>query len=171
VKHGAGERQTLAGPNKMVKATYSGTIFCTSAGIEYAWRNGSWKLPFSEIAVIGECTNELGPFADDYFVCFVNRNGKGWLDCSFYAEGRDALLTCLESHFGTPFELGLSDSTSFKSRVMWPPSLRGEPMFEYLAPPPKNRLSAWLRRIGMKPNTNVQVIAPRVQKFLSRTAG
>lgn len=152
----------------MVNATRSGIITCTPAGVEYTWSNGSWKLSFDEIAVIGEHTNELGPFTDDYFICFVHRNGKGWLECSFYAEGRDALLTCLEAHFGTPFEFKLCDSTSFKSRVMWPRSLNDEPLFEYLEPPPGNRFSKWLRRLGVKPITNVQVIAPRIHEFISR---
>lgn len=155
----------------MGNATQSGRITCTSAGIEYMWRGGGWSLAFADIAAIGECTNELGPFADDYFICFVHRDGLRWSECSFYAEGRDELLVCLSEYFRTAFEYGLCNSTTFRSRVMWPPSLRDEALFEYREPLSRSRLSAWLRRIGLKPSSNIQVIASPVRQFVSGTAG
>jgi len=155
----------------MSKVTQSGRITCTVTGVEYEWPGGRWSLAFEDIAAVGECTNELGPFADDYFICFVHRDGLRWSECSFYAEGRDELLVHLAQHFGTSFEYGLCNSTTFRSRVMWPPSLCEEPLFEYHEPVAGNRFSAWLRTIGLKPGTNVQTVASTVRQFVSVAAG
>jgi hypothetical protein len=153
----------------MKRPTLSGRVTCTTEGVRYEWRGGAWSLVFDEIVVIGECTNELGPFADDYYICFVRGDGARWLSASFYAEGRDELLECLAHRFGTTFEYSLCDSTTFRSRVMWPPQLRNLPLFEYHEPEPINRIGRWLRRIGLKPMTNVQVVSEEVRRFASRT--
>lgn len=68
------------------------------------------------------------------------------------------------------FEWGLVDSTTFKSRVMWPLALRDQPLFEYREPAPSTRLRAWLRKIGLKPNTNVQSVAETVRQFVAGKA-
>jgi hypothetical protein len=41
-----------------------------------------WDLPISEIRVIGEATNDHGPFGDDYFFCFATDAGC-WQEASF----------------------------------------------------------------------------------------
>lgn len=150
------------------KPTLSGRWTSTPYGITYERSGGSWSIRFDEITAIGECTNELGPFADDYYICFVGLDGVRWLEGSFYAEGRDELLTCLAQHFGIPFDWQLIDSTTFRSRVMWPPALQDRPLFDYREPDPVNRVSAWLRRIGLKPNTNVQTVAEDVRRHIVR---
>ncbi|CAN5175350.1 hypothetical protein BH23VER1_BH23VER1_09740 [soil metagenome] len=48
---------------------------------------GSWKLPISEITLIGEYTNEDGPMADDYFLLFLFSEEPGWFEASFYPPG------------------------------------------------------------------------------------
>jgi hypothetical protein len=91
----------------------------------------SWELAVADIRVIGEMTNQCGPFADDYFVCFVTDASGCWKEASFYAEGLDACLTQLGAQLGSDLQLQLCASTDFTSRVVWPPQLVGDPMFEF----------------------------------------
>jgi hypothetical protein len=131
-------------------------------------------LPFEEILVLGESTNESGPFADDYFLCFVTRPDGRWLEASCDAEGRDELLLRLGNRLGGVFECQLCNSASFRSRIMWPDEVREHPLFEFLEPPAKTRLGALLRRLGFGPFRNVQKVARPVMAWLQsqpRTAG
>jgi len=36
---------------------------------------GDWDLPVSDVRILGEATNQNGPFADDYFFCFASGPG------------------------------------------------------------------------------------------------
>ena len=105
---------------------------------------GDWDLPVSDVRIIGEATNQNGPFADDYFFCFASGPGM-WHEASFYAEGRDEFLRLLGAKLGSPLQAGLYDSADFASRVLWPPSLGGEPMFRFDAIPPKGLLGKLFR--------------------------
>lgn len=100
---------------------------------------GDWDLPRSDVRIIGESTNQNGPFADDYFLCFAT-GPERWLEASFYAEGRDDFLRELGATLGSPLETGLCHSTDFASRVLWPPALAGQPMFRFEEMPPKGLL-------------------------------
>ena len=92
---------------------------------------GSWELPVSEVTVIGEYTNEDGPFADDYFLVFLSRNESWWFEGSFYGEGRDEVLHELSTLLGSEISLGLSHTTTFTSRILWPEKMRGEAFFDF----------------------------------------
>ena len=100
---------------------------------------GDWDLPVSEVRIIGEATNQNGPFADDYFFCFATGPGM-WCEASFYAEGCEEFLRSLGAKLGAPLEIGLCHSTDFASRVLWPPSLAGQPMFRFNDVRPKGLL-------------------------------
>lgn len=91
---------------------------------------GVWDLPVSGVRIVGEATNQSGPFADDYFFCFATGPSM-WREASFYAEGRDRFLRALGKKLGTPLEAGLCKSADFASRVLWPPSLAGDPLFRF----------------------------------------
>jgi hypothetical protein len=155
----------------MSTKTKSGSIRCDDERVSYTWDGGSWTLRFVDITVIGECTNELGPFADDYYICFVAADGETWWTTSFYAEGRDELLQCLARRFGSTFEWGLCDSTTFKSRVMWPPPLRDKPLFAFSEPRASNRFSGFLRALGIAPSSNVQTVSSEVREFVLQRGG
>jgi len=103
---------------------------------------GDWNLRVSTVRIIGEFTNQNGPFADDYFLCFATGPWK-WREASFYAEGRDEFLEALGAKLGSPLELGLCGSTDFASRVLWPQSLAGEPMFRF-EDIPRRGLWGWI---------------------------
>lgn len=91
----------------------------------------SWELPVSDVTVIGEYTNEDGPFADDYFLVFLSLSESGWFEGSFYGKGRDELLVELSRLLRSEILLGLSHSTTFTSRILWPENLKGETFFDF----------------------------------------
>jgi hypothetical protein len=122
---------------------------------------GDWDLPVSDVRVIGEATNESGPFADDYFFCFAT-GPSTWREASFYAHGRDEFLRALGTKLGSPLEVGLCHSTDFASRVLWPPSLAGEPMFRFDDIPPTGLLG---RLVGRPENR--QTYSDRVAAVLA----
>jgi hypothetical protein len=108
-----------------------------------------WKLPISAIRVIGEATNDHGPFLDDYFLCFAT-DANTWYEASFYAEGREHLLKMLGNLFGCELVLKLVASTEYDSNVIWPANLAGMKMFSFRPVHPKT----WIGRlIGSSSNT------------------
>ncbi len=108
----------------------SSSIQLDGETIRYRSALATWDVPLSEIRIIGESTDQMGPFADDYFLCFAT-GPETWFEASFYATGRDAFLQALESKLGAPLELNLCNSTDFASRVLWPPPLVGQPLFQF----------------------------------------
>ena len=62
-----------------------------------------WTIPVADLRVIGEATNQSGPFADDYFLCFAT-GPERWYEASFYAAGRDALLIELGERLGSTLQ-------------------------------------------------------------------
>jgi hypothetical protein len=140
----------------------SGQIRLDGEIIRYRSRvYGDWDLPVSNVRVVGEATNDHGPVVDDYFLCFAI-SADAWLEASFYAVGRDEFLRALGSKLGTPLECGLCHSTDFASRVLWPPSLAGESMFEYADLPPAGLLA---RVLGI--SRNRQTYSKRVAEMLA----
>jgi len=119
---------------------------------------GDWDVPVSDVRIVGESTDQNGPFADDYFFCFATGPGM-WLEASFYAEGRDEFLRALGARLGSPLETGLCHSTDFASRVLWPPSLTGQPMFNYTELPPRGLIGRLLRMPRTRQTYSPQVVA------------
>jgi hypothetical protein len=101
-----------------------------------------WELPLSFIHVIGEATNDHGPFLDDYFFCFAT-DANTWYVASFYAEGREEFLKSLEELLECELELKLMGSTDFDSNVLWPRHMAGKKMFLYKPVKAKS----WLGRL------------------------
>lgn len=96
----------------------------------------SWILDVERIRIIGEATNPDGPFSDDYFLCFAIGN-EAWLEASVYSSGCSLFLGKLEDRLGANLQLQLSWSTDFASRILWPPELTDQPMFDYETLKPK----------------------------------
>lgn len=128
------------------------TVICDVIGYSTLEKTTSycqnWSLPISQIKIIGEYTNSNGPYVDDYFFVFVLADGS-WRQASFYAEGRESFLTELSSKLGYKLECGLCNSTSLKSRIMWPEELNGEILFTFAcAPDPKNFFAKFLHKLS-----------------------
>lgn len=100
---------------------------------------GHWQLPVSSVRILGEATNQGGPGADDYFFYFATGPGP-WYQASYYADGCEEFLKSLATKLGHPLELGLGNSADFASRILWPPSLASQPLFQFHEVPPKGPL-------------------------------
>lgn len=122
---------------------YSGTIELLDGSIRYL--AGGWEIPISNIRVIGEATNDHGPYLDDYFLCFAT-DANHWYEASFYAPNRDEFLKSLENEIGTELELKLVTSTNYDSNVLWPPHLAGMKMFSYKPGQPETWIGRLLAR-------------------------
>lgn len=104
----------------------------------------SWEIPVQDLRVLGEYTTDHGPFEDDYFFVFVTSADGGWYEASFYAEGWDVFLNDLGAYLRHDLRPGLGPSARFKSRVIWPPRLAGQELFDVVPESPSRNL---LRRI------------------------
>ena len=109
-----------------------------------------WRLSCDEMILIAEYTTNEGPYLDDYFLVFVTiEAGKVFFSTgSFYATGRDTALATLQERLGQPIQLELFNSTDWKSRVVWPPSMAGKQYFTFTELPPKNLIERLRRRIS-----------------------
>lgn len=92
---------------------------------------GRWRLPAESIRLVGEFTNQSGPFLDDYFLLFFKHGEDGWHEASFYAEGREETMDALARRLPGMAALELSSSADFNSRVLWPKEWRGQPLFDF----------------------------------------
>lgn len=103
-----------------------------------------WRLSVSEIALIGEHTNSDGPYLDDWFLVFVRGADQWRFEAPVYAVGFDETIEDLGTVLGSKLPLRLVRSTDFDSRVVWPPDLRGEKLYDYVSV----RTGSFLRKIG-----------------------
>jgi hypothetical protein len=103
-------------------------IATSEDAVQVLWKgNLVWSLTIADLVFVGEYTIES--LADDYFLEFISvKDGlASCFEVSFYADGRDEAIAALERKLGEPLPLELFNSTSFKSRAMWPPELAGKP--------------------------------------------
>lgn len=115
-----------------MKTNDSGRYKIVDGVISYSsTRYSSWDLPLAEVSVIGEYTNEDGPFIDDYFLVFVTRNNLQWFEGSFYGAERDDLMRELSRLLDSELSLKLSHSTVFASRILWPDYLCENELFTF----------------------------------------
>ena len=142
----------------------SGALSLDGDTIRYLLPNGGFTLRLDEVRIIGECTNENGPFADDYFLCFVT-GPNGWYEASFYATGRDTFLSALAERLGVQLELALAPSTDFASRILWPTNLAGQPLFDYR---PEKPTGLWSRLRSMWSPRMVQTLSAEALAVLQR---
>jgi hypothetical protein len=112
--------------------------------IDYTDAGGNivWQLPVAAIAILAEYTTLNGPFLDDYFVVFASVENQEWIvrTATFYADGCDEVLEALSAHWGAPLQFGLSHSTDWNSRVIWPEELAGQDYFTFTEVPPQSLL-------------------------------
>jgi hypothetical protein len=91
-----------------------------------------WRICINNIVLVAEYTTTDGPWLDDYFLVFfsVADTSLNVATASFYSDGRDDTLKALALHLGTAIELSFLGSTTWASRVVWPPALAGNDYFE-----------------------------------------
>jgi hypothetical protein len=112
----------------MKKDDHSGEIRLADGSIVYESARMNWRVPLSDVRLIGEYTTANGPYVDDYFFVFLTAEEGGWHEASFYARGRDPLLALLEHHLGAPIQPGLCNSAEYRTRIVWPPHVKDQPL-------------------------------------------
>lgn len=131
------------------------------------WGKGGWELDVDQLVLVGEYTIEA--WDDDYRLCFLRDASGVWLEASFYALGVSEALRHLGDQLEAPLDLGLCNSTSFRSRVLWPPELRGRPLLETQPRrAPRGPLEYGLELAGLRGDTIV--VAPYVLEHVGRNS-
>ena len=132
-----------------------GTLYYSHAGAEV------WSLPVDSLVLIGEHTTDHGPWFADYFYVFVGGVPLCRYEAPMYANPE--ILRDLSSMLASTLVPGLANRTDFASRVIWPPQLAEQPLFEY-QPSPRGGL--W----GLVADRVAPLIAstwsPTVRQFL-----
>ena len=134
----------------------SGRLWLEGEAVCYESKTyASWRLLVDEIRIIGEMTNQNGPLLDDYFICFA-KDSSGWMEASFYAEGRDDFLKTLGARLETQLELHFAGSADFASRIIWPEHLVDQPMFDFTDKVPRG---IWRRLVSHILPQNLQTLS------------
>jgi len=89
---------------------------------------GAHEIAVTDLTCLAEYNNTSGPWGDDYFLVFAVRGGL-YYEISLYSDGRDKALQTLGETLGCELELGLVQSTSLATRIIWPKELEGHPLF------------------------------------------
>jgi hypothetical protein len=127
----------------------------------------SWELIAEQILCLGEATSESG-LLDEWQICLVTDQHGAWLEGSLSAQGRNDALQWLSVRLGCSLEVKLANAPAFRSRVMWPPHLLEQPLFQYQVPQWRRVFSRGLRRLGVAPVGSVQSVRPDVLESLRR---
>ena len=106
-----------------------------------------WSLRLEQVFVIGEYTNANGPWLDDYFLVFVAAD-KRLFEVSYYAEGLPAFLSDLKLALGGQLQTALANSTHWNTRILWPFSAAGRPLFELAQVQPRGFWQRLRHRFG-----------------------
>jgi hypothetical protein len=83
-----------------------------------------------DIAVVGEFTTNGGPWLDDHHVVFVTRGAERELRIATDTDGFDRVRGELKAARGIEFEFMLANRTDWATAVLWPPDIRGRPLYE-----------------------------------------
>lgn len=100
----------------------------------FTWNDGierdRWRLKFSDILAIGEATDAQHRIRSEYRGIYLVRPPYHWEHFTFSAAGADQVIKELERRFDVQIRATLPNVRAFASRVIWPTSLAGQPMFE-----------------------------------------
>ena len=115
--------------------TTSNLLRVRGESLELVKSKGSllWSLPIMSVLLIAEYTTNEGPNLDDYFLVFATAEVRQlyFSTCSFYSTGREDALNLLEQFLGSPIQLGLANSTEWRSRIVWPADMAGSEYFTF----------------------------------------
>lgn len=106
-----------------------------------------------------------GPYVDDYFLVFVTGNEAPWQEASCYAEGKDKFLSDLGSKLNFKFDTKLYASTDFASRIIWPLTLSGASLFNFVDEKPSGVIARLRSLVGLK--VKYSHLTDDVNKYLS----
>ena len=137
------------------------TFVVSDDALEYRDERGHllWQLKSENIALVAEYTTNEGPFGDDWFLVFAVANKNPYfMTCSFYSNGRDEALEFLRTRFA--IEPKLTNSTEWKSVVLWPKEIAGLGLIEFSQREPRNwreRFRTWFDGFITRPHLSAAV--------------
>jgi len=143
--------------SKIGRATFA----VSEDALEYRNERGHllWQLKSENIALVAEYTTNKGPFGDDWFLVFATASKNPYfVTCSLYSNGRDEALDFLRTRFA--IEPRLTNSTEWRSVVLWPKAIEGAPFIEFSQREPRNwreRFRAWFDGFISQPHLSVAV--------------
>lgn len=141
--------------------------FSVEAGrLVYRSARSSWEIAPERILCVGEATTESP--VEDWLLCIITDVQGNWVEASLYAQGRNDALQWLSQALGTSLEVKLANAPPFRSRVMWPPALREQPLFDYQVSLFRRTFSRSLRRLGIRRRNTIQSVHPQVMDSLWR---
>ena len=108
-----------------------GQVQVSHATVAYTSRfYTSWEIDVPDIRIIGEWTDESGPYCEDHFLAFVTKTGQ-CLDLPFRASGFSQAMRQIKHLLDASLESKLMFSTRLNSVVLWPSALEGRPLFRF----------------------------------------
>ena len=126
-------------------------------------------ISLERILCVGEATTDSPGSGEDWLLCLVTDDYGTWVEGSMYAAGRNDALQWLSLALGTSMEVKLAHAPPFRSRIMWPPPLREEALFEYQISTLRRLFGRGLRRLGFPPHGSIQTVRPAVLESLRRS--
>jgi hypothetical protein len=123
-------------------------VYCADGGAEV------WRLRLVKILLVAEYTTLAGGLDEDYFLEFGTLDhGEPVFTSCVVPAGADGCLAELAQKLGGKMRLKLYDYVGFKSRVIWPAELEGQPVFVVLDDDAGAK-TRWVM-IGKKPRWHV----------------
>jgi hypothetical protein len=106
-----------------------GRVAVQSGTVRYSWNAQEvWSFSVGDIRLVGEWTNSSGPFFDDYYYLFAVGNPPLFYEIPMYDNCH--LLDELAAELREELQPQLAGSTVWASRVIWPPALEGQTLFD-----------------------------------------
>lgn len=108
-----------------------------------------WEFSISTIKLVGEFTTPGGPIFD-YFYVFVAGEPPRMYQVpmeSFEPVGLSAFFADLEAALSSPLSHRLANSVDHASSIMWPDSLAGQRLFDYIPVKRRGRIGNLLDRL------------------------
>ena len=94
------------------------------------------RIAVDEIKLIGEYTTGNGPLIDDWFIVFMT-SATDWKQISEYTPGMPEMLQELGQLLDAEIVGSLSWSTSWRTNIIWPPSVAEVEMWDVLTQLPE----------------------------------
>lgn len=87
------------------------------------------RIPVDDIKLVGEYTTGNGPLIDDWFIVFMT-SSTNWMQISEYTPGMQEMLQELGQLLDAEIGCSLFSSTSWKTSIIWPPSIAEMEMWD-----------------------------------------
>lgn len=122
-----------------------------------------FELELENVKLIGEYTNDQGPFFDDWFLVFVDVQNRSF-KVSMYSENIENTIDEIVKFFQFERTLSLVNSADWKSVILWPERMKGKEFLQLIQVKPTTFLGKIGAIFGLK-RTGLDV-TDEVKEFL-----